>query len=645
MRRIAIIAGLLASGVALPVGAEDYVFSTFAGSSGKPGWNDGIGCAARFNAPQGLAVDPSGNIYVADADNNTIRMMNAAGQVITVAGRAGFAGSTNGTRGAARFNSPRSVALDSSGNIYVADTYNNTIRKITPAGVVTTLAGQAGTPGSDDGTGSAARFNVPSGVAVDSGGNVYVADTGNHTVRKITPAGVVTTLAGQAGAPGSDDGTGSAARFNLPSGMVVDATGNVYVADESNHTIRKIAPNAAVTTPAGHAGEPGSVDGTGINTRFNFPAGMVVDASGTIYVADSGNHTIRRGRSVNAPNLPPVISSIPNWATSEDMPAEILFFVSDFETSAANITVTGSSSNKALVPDENISFGGFGMGRSVTITSVAEQSGTTTMTITATDSEGLSSSSVFVLAVNPVNDPPVIISGPHAAPNPAESGQEVAFSVETYDADGDQPAFSWDFGDGTGSTEKDPTHVFAAPGTYNATVTVSDGNGGTTTASVAVKVEARNLVLKKLGIAREFGGLRRLRIKAAGIGNAPEGISPADTTVGLNIAGVVVSGQMNAKGKITLDNLKFKFAPKWKKLPDGSLRSFAGPAKFKASILENDLAWEEELGAAKLEKNAGGPIPTDVEFALSIGTIHYSALCAGQWKSDAAKGKFKGPTQ
>ena len=133
--------------------------------------------------------------------------------ITTLAGRAGSAGSADGTGSAARFYYPRGVAVDSAGNVYVADTGNHTIRKVTPAGVVTTLAGLAGSSGSADGTGSAARFNYPPGVAVDSAGNVYVADTGNHTIRKVTPAGVVTTLAGLAGSSGSADGTGSAARF------------------------------------------------------------------------------------------------------------------------------------------------------------------------------------------------------------------------------------------------------------------------------------------------------------------------------------------------------------------------------------------------------------------------------------------------
>jgi streptogramin lyase len=269
------------------------VVTTLAGTAGSSGSADGTGSAARFYQPWGVAVDGSGNVYVADSRNHTIRKITPAGVVTTLAGTAGSSGSANGTGSAARFYYPYGVAVDSSGNVYVADTSNQTIRTITPAGVVTTLAGTAGAYGSADGTGSAARFYYPAGVAVDGSGNVYVADSGS-TIRTITPAGVVTTLAGTAGASGSADGTGSAARFNVPKGVAVDGSGNVYVADTSNHTIRKITPAGGVTTLAGTAGAYGSADGTGSAARFYYPEGVAVDASGNVYVADAGNNTIRK---------------------------------------------------------------------------------------------------------------------------------------------------------------------------------------------------------------------------------------------------------------------------------------------------------------------------------------------------------------
>ncbi|MHB8520044.1 MAG: NHL repeat-containing protein [Limisphaerales bacterium] len=275
------------------------VVTTVAGLAGGKGSVDGMGSAARFYGPSGVAVDGAGNAYVADTYNNTIRKVTAAGVVTTLAGLANSSGSVDGTGSVARFWVPSGVALDSVGNLYVADTYNNTIRKVTPLGtnwVVTTLAGLAGGFGfSVDGTGSAARFNGPSGVVVDGTGNVYVADTYNNTIRKVAPAGVVTTLAGRAGYGGSADGTGSAARFYGPSGVAVDSAGNLYVADTyPNSTIRKVTPTGVVTTLAGVAGYGGSADGTGSAARFNSPSSVAVDSAGNVFVADSGNETIRK---------------------------------------------------------------------------------------------------------------------------------------------------------------------------------------------------------------------------------------------------------------------------------------------------------------------------------------------------------------
>jgi len=270
------------------------VVSTLAGLAGNRGISDGTGSAARFYVPYSVAVDASGNVYVADTGNNTLRMVTPAGVVSTLAGLAGSTGSSDGTGGAARFSTPYGVAVDGSGNVYVADTNNQTIRKMTSGGVVSTLAGLVGSPGSSDGTGSAALFDKPYGVAVDSGGNAYVADQFNHTIRKVTPGGVVTTLAGLAGIRGSSNGTGSAARFYQPAGVAVDGSGNVYVADQYNHTIRKVTPAGVVTTLAGLAGSSGSIDGTGSAARFAYPRGVAVDSSGNVFVTDTNNDTIRK---------------------------------------------------------------------------------------------------------------------------------------------------------------------------------------------------------------------------------------------------------------------------------------------------------------------------------------------------------------
>jgi sugar lactone lactonase YvrE len=274
---------------------EDYTFTTFAGpNEAGAGWKDGPADMARFGTPAAVAQDAAGNIYVADPRNHTIRKITPGGVVTTVAGSTGLTGSRNGIGEAARFNTPYGIAVDSAGNLFVADTGNSTIRKISPSGLVTTFAGLAGVTGATNGPGNTARFFNPYGVMVDGSNNVYVADTFNNTIRVITPAGVVSTLAGKATVSGSDDKTGTAATFNRPVSLAMDSSGNIYVADTGNDTIRKIAPNTAVTTLAGAAGVSGTADGTNGTARFNNPYGMTVDSADNIYVVDTFNHTIRK---------------------------------------------------------------------------------------------------------------------------------------------------------------------------------------------------------------------------------------------------------------------------------------------------------------------------------------------------------------
>jgi len=273
--------------------ATPYTITTLAGAAGQGGPQDGQGAAARFSNPYGVSVDILGNLFVADSGGSSIRKVTPNGVVSTIAGNYLSAGSTDGTGTTARFTNPLGVAVDRSGNVYVADTGNHTIRKITSDGLVTIFAGNAGMPGSTDNTGTAARFNIPVGIALDRSGNLYLADENNHTIRKITADGVVTTFAGSAGNSGSADGAGSVARFYYPAGIAVDDSGNVYVGDQGNHTIRKITSAGIVTTLAGGVGSHGSSDGTGSAARFNMPSGVAVDGSGTVFVADYGNSVIR----------------------------------------------------------------------------------------------------------------------------------------------------------------------------------------------------------------------------------------------------------------------------------------------------------------------------------------------------------------
>ncbi|MET3495920.1 NHL repeat-containing protein [Variovorax boronicumulans] len=267
--------------------------TTLAGSGAK-GSANGNGIAASFAHPSGVAVDAHGNVYVADNNNHAIRKITPAGEVSTLAG-SGAEGSANGNGTAASFDHPHGVAVDAHGNVYVADRGNNAIRKISPAGEVTTLAG-SGAPGSADGTGTAASFNRPGAVAADANGNVYVADTGNRIVRKISPAGEVTTLAGS-GVQGSTNGNGAAASFDALTAIALDTSGNLYVGDENSNLIRMISPSGDVTTLAG-SGAAGSTNGSGTNASFSGPLGIAIDGNGNLYVADVNNNMIRKLASV-----------------------------------------------------------------------------------------------------------------------------------------------------------------------------------------------------------------------------------------------------------------------------------------------------------------------------------------------------------
>lgn len=355
------------------VTAQSYTFTTIAGMAGHSGTNDGINSDARFYGPAGLALDGAGNLYVADLNNHTIRKLAPAGTnwiVSTVAGLAGTLGSADGTNDQARFNRPSALAIDTAGNLFVTDNYNQTVRKLTLFGtnwVVTTVVGLALAKGFADGTNSDARFNAPRAIAVDNsdglyvtdelnytvrgvkpvgtnwvtstlagtagfidggfvdgtngdaefnlpfgiarhvGGNLYVADLGNNAIRKIAPMGpdwVTTTVAGFSGNTGATDGAASTAMFNGPNGITVDASETLYVADQYNSTIRKVAPTNSswvVSTVAGLASHPGSADGTGATARFNGPSGIVVDKAGNLFVADSFNNTIRKGTPASTP--------------------------------------------------------------------------------------------------------------------------------------------------------------------------------------------------------------------------------------------------------------------------------------------------------------------------------------------------------
>ena len=271
---------------------------TIAGLAGASGTTDGLGTNARFLGPTALTADNFGNVFVADG-GQTVRELSPVGtnwMVTTVAGSGIATGSSNGVGTNALFANLRGVAANNAGNLLVTDAGgNNEIREVTSAGVVSTVAGSYVVPagGSADGVGASAQFNEPAGVAVDSTGNVYVSDYANNEVRMITPAGVVSTLAGLATVAGTNDGAGNLARFNQPDGIGVGLSGKVFVVDTGSDTIRMITPAALVTTIAGTPNKTGSMDGAGTNALFSSPTDLAVSKTLGVFVADPGNSSIR----------------------------------------------------------------------------------------------------------------------------------------------------------------------------------------------------------------------------------------------------------------------------------------------------------------------------------------------------------------
>ena len=311
--------------------SANYTVTTFAGT-GINGIDPATGNPGLLNNPTKMAFDVQGNLYVADADNDKIRKITPSGTMTTLAGNT--IGYADGVGTAALFNKPTALCIDGQGNLYVAESGNLRIRKITPSGTVSTIVGN-GVAGLGDGTGTAAQINTPGGMCMDGQGNIFFTQINFHGIRKISPTGVVSTFVGST-TPGFVDGTGSAAKFNEPYSLSIDAQGNIYASDFKNARIRKITPGGVVTTvvqrsnenemhniamdangnfyinqgdiiksefvkvtPAGAitkiaGGEVGYVNGTGSVSRFGYITGMIVSANGDLYVAELFNDTIRK---------------------------------------------------------------------------------------------------------------------------------------------------------------------------------------------------------------------------------------------------------------------------------------------------------------------------------------------------------------
>jgi sugar lactone lactonase YvrE len=351
------------------------VITTVAGT-GAAGFSGdgGTATAARLFFPAGVAVDSAGNLYIADTSNSRIRKVTAAGVISTLAGTGSYGSSGDGGAAtAAQISYPRGVAVDGAGNLYIADVNGHRIRKVTPAGVISTLAGtgSAGYSG-DGGAATAAQLNYPGGVAVDSAGNLYIADSYNFRVRKVTPAGVISTVAGNGTCCYSGDGAAAtAARLAYPFGVAVDSAGSLYIADQSNSRIRKVTSAGVISTLAGTGSAGYSGDGGAATAaQLYYPYGVAADSAGNVYIADSSNHRIRKigavsltatacryewievGNQANRGTVTPGASiRFPDWTPGRSSAMQI--FVTNMSGTVqrlSSIDVTGSAFRLTRVP-------------------------------------------------------------------------------------------------------------------------------------------------------------------------------------------------------------------------------------------------------------------------------------------------------
>ena len=428
--------------------------STIAGT-GTNGFNGDGGAAtsARLDFPSRLVVDSAGNLYFADENNHRIRRVDTSGNISTVAGTGagGILGSFGGDGGpatSAAFRFPKSVALDSAGNLYIADYNNHRIRKVDASGNISTIAG-TGTFGfsGDGGQATAAMLYSPTGVTLDSAGNLYIADTNSHRIRKVDPAGIISTIAGT-GTPGfsGDGGPANAAQLNWPRIVALDGAGNLYITDSQNHRIRKVDASGTISTVAGTGTGGFSGDGSApTSAQINAPRSIAVDsASRYIYIADTSNNRIRRISGVAQPrppaepspvapvappNLPPVAAGeFEALALDPDERAEVSLLGKFRDPEDGALTYSAGTSN-AEVAEAGVSDGQLWVqGRSP---------GTARIVVTATDAGGLRAFSGFLVQVGMVVSFAADASAPEGgtlrlrlvASQPADGDLSVAYAL------------------------------------------------------------------------------------------------------------------------------------------------------------------------------------------------------------------------
>jgi gliding motility-associated-like protein len=495
---------------------------TIAGIPEIAGSSDGLAFEATFNNPHGLAVDDLGNVYVADRFGHKIRKYAQDGNVTTIAG-SGLPGNADGMGLSASFNEPWGICVDNDGNILVADTRNNLIRKITPNGEVTTIAG-SGVFGSSDGQGLNASFGNPSGLEIDEDGNLYVADHLTHIIRKISQSGYVSTLAGVPGIFGHSDGNGANALFNRPYGLTIDYNGDVLVADEWNHRIRRVTPTGDVSTIAG-SGIAGHVNGQAFDAAFNFPWDITVDLQGNIFIADGYNHVIRKLEPTGSvPESYEVITYAGNPDESGNLDGFGLNarFMSvtniDFRAETGEIYIADAYNNLLkkvfdidrpplnlqvitpvfLNPDEptlcsnaqfeiEVSPDSFDLYTFYINNEIVQNSttpvystqnlpdGNVSITVVGTDNLGSIVSNTINIEVQDIEIEDFIID----KENLSDNNNLVNFEPTVNDP---EASFYWDFGDVDSGADnfsslENPSHLYSGPGSYSVSLIVENNNG------------------------------------------------------------------------------------------------------------------------------------------------------------------------